>query len=291
MSSLVEVGIFSEADLASDFVFHAAPSEVTAVLRGYESLEGDLLRDNPDSDVYPFIDQAMVDERVEEMEADALEAHQQAIAAAETEEERKALLEKEPEYELDARTYAMRLSMLERLELSGRVRRHLEGYFGPEGTGDIGSGMSTDVFTPSTDGNQVKSVTRDVYSTRLYESRSDMEQQDYLAVVGSSPVGAARFQKQIIDPSILGREMWRISIRLKALSDVDYGKFIGDLKAVIEPTMTAYRFRKEILTAMSDSSENGSLADSKILVLGPDPKLGRKHEHGANGHAYGHCEP
>ena len=207
---------------------------------------------------------------IEKKEAEALEAHQQAIADAETEDERKALMEKEPDYDPDDRTYAMRLSMLERLELSGRVRRHLEGYFGPEGTGDIGSGMSTDVFTPATDGNQEADLIRDVYSSRLYENRPSMTQQDYLAVVGDAQ-GAAQFQKQLVDPSLLGREMWRISIRLKALSDVDYGKFIGDLKAVIEPNMTAYRFRKDILTAVFDSAEGDDVTESKVLVLGPDP--------------------
>lgn len=204
---------------------------------------------------------------VAEKEAEEMEAHQQAIAEAETEEERKRLKEAGPAYDnIDSRTYAMRLSMLERVELSGRVRRHLERYFGPEGTGDIGSGMSTDVFTPSSDAT----LFRDVFSKRLYENRSSMEQPGYLAVVGSTQ-GAAQYQKQLVDPSLLGREMWRISIRLKALSDVDYGKFIGDLKAVIEPTMTAYRFRKDILTAIYDSAAGGNVHESKVLVLGPDP--------------------
>ena len=207
----------------------------------------------------------------EDKTAEAVEAHQQALAAAETEEERKVLLENEPVADFDSRTYAMRLSMLERVELSNRVRRHLEFYFGPEGTGDVGSGMSTDVFTPASD-DPVESVRRDIFSTRLYESREDMQMQDFLAVAGRYQLGAARFQKQLVDPSILGREMWRISIRLAALSDVDYGEFIGDLKAVIEPIMTAYRFRKDILTAIYDANEDSeTLTDTKVLVLGPDP--------------------
>ncbi len=205
-----------------------------------------------------------------EKQAEANEAHQQAIAAAETDEERKALEENEPAPDLDSRSYAMRLSMLERIELSGRVRYYLEKYFGPTGTGDIGSGMSTDVFTPSVD-SQEEGVRRNIFSNRLYDSRDDMLEQDYLAVLGHSEVGAARFQKQIIDPKTLGREMWRISIRLAALSDVDYGEFIGDLKSVIEPIMTAYRFRKEILAAIYDASEGGIVTDTKVLVLGPDP--------------------
>ena len=207
---------------------------------------------------------------LENQKAEAAEAHQRAIAAAETEEERKALLESEPEDNTDTRReYSLRLSMLERIELSGRVRHYLEKFFGPTGTGDIGSGMSTDVFTPSVE-TQVGGVQRNIYSDRFYESRGDMQMQDYYAIVGETALGPSR-KKQFIDPSELGRELWRISIRLAALNDVDYGEFIGDLKAVIEPVMAAYRFRKDILAAVYSNSENGIVTDSKVLILGPDP--------------------
>ena len=214
---------------------------------------------------------------LEEKNTEAVEAHQQAIAAAETKEEREELEATEPVADYDKRTYDMRLSMLERIELSGRVRGYLETFFGPEGTGDIGSGMSTDVFTPSAGESQEASVRRDVYSKRLYESRDGMLEQDYYAVAGESEVGAARFNKQFIAPSIRGREMWRISIRLAALSDVDYGEFIGDLKSVIEPVMTAYRFRTDILNSVYDAEEKLAADPDaedrpiKVLVLGSDP--------------------
>ena len=207
----------------------------------------------------------------EQLNAEAIEAHQRAIAAAETEEEREALKAIEPVADLDSRAYDMRLSMLERIELSGRVRRHLETFFGPEGTGDIGSGMSTDVFTPSAGDSAEASVRRDVFSKRLYESRDDMMQQDYLAVQGRSELGASRFRSELVDPISLGREMWRISIRLAALNDVDYGEFIGDLKAVIEPIMSAYRYRKHIIAAIYDASDEAVITETKVLVLGPDP--------------------
>ena len=214
---------------------------------------------------------------LEAQDTEAREAYQRAIANAETEAERKELEEDEPVAKYDDRTYDMRLSMLERIELSGRVRGYLEKFFGPEGTGDIGSGMSTDVFTPSAGESQEASVRRDVYSSRLYESRDEMAMQDYYTIIGRSKVGAARFNTQSIDREELGREMWRISIRLAALNDVDYGKFIGDLKAVIEPVMTAYRFRKDILTAVHDAADEAAKdpesADKpiRVLVLGPDP--------------------
>ena len=45
------------------------------------------------------------------------------------------------------RKYALRLSMLERVELSSRVRELLQLYFGDNGLGIVGSGMSTDVLS------------------------------------------------------------------------------------------------------------------------------------------------
>jgi hypothetical protein len=243
------------------------------ILKDYEWMEENLGELVP-AEIVINVDASAQREVYEEQEtAEAVEAHQRAIAAAETDEERKELEEIDPIADLDSREYDMRLSMLERIELSSRVRRYLETYFGPEGTGDIGSGMSTDVFTPSAGESQEASVRRDVFSSRLYESRDDMLEQDYLAVQGRSEVGAARFRKEIVDPDVLGRELWRISIRLAALNDVDYGEFIGDLKAVIEPVMTAYRFRKDILNAVYDASEEAKAEDRtlKVLVLGPDP--------------------
>jgi len=97
------------------------------------------------------------------------------IAGAETEEEIKALEERGPEWEIDTRTYERKLSMLERIELSSRVRKFLEMYFGPNGTGDVGSGMSTDVFVPLyTLTSQNGGYKRDVVSNRLYEKRHEM---------------------------------------------------------------------------------------------------------------------
>ena len=38
-----------------------------------------------------------------------------------------------------------------------------------------------------------------------------------------------------------GHELWRVSARVEALSDLDYGLFVEDLKEVVEPVMDAYR--------------------------------------------------
>ncbi len=38
-----------------------------------------------------------------------------------------------------------------------------------------------------------------------------------------------------------GTELWRVSARVEALSDLDYGKFVEDLKATVEPVLDEYR--------------------------------------------------
>ena len=194
-------------------------------------------------------------------------------------EEKQQLAESDLDIEIEQQEWDLRLSMLERMELSQRVRKQLERFFGPEGTNYVGSGMSTDVFAPLHKiDSQVQSVSRDVFSDKLYEKRSEMLEQDYLAVGGQTGKDANQRSADKADPARLGREMWRISIRLAALSDVDYGRFINDLKAVIEPILTAYRYRDDILTALYEqhAGEPGddSAADSsdwKVLVLGPRP--------------------
>ncbi len=168
----------------------------------------------------------------------------------------------------------LKFSMLERVELSSRVRRQLEKFFGPEGLGVVGSGMSTDVFVPLFRiDSSVDSLIRRQFSASLFAKRSEMLAQDYLAAVGEKNSGSAPADKEIKDQDKLGREMWRISIRLAALSDVDYGQFINDLKRVVEPIVNAYRFRTKIFQQLQTELGEGAGDQSRILVLGHDPDL------------------
>lgn len=172
----------------------------------------------------------------------------------------------------DRLAYERRYSMLERVELSSRVRNQVERFFGPDGLGYVGSGMSTDVFTPlhRIDGS-VESLTRKRFSGSLFDKRDDMLEQDYLAVQGISTLDEEQREIDLNDPERFGREMWRVSIRLAALSDVDYGEFIGDLKSVVEPVLTAYRYRSRILNTLQEKLGEESMSKSRILVLGRDP--------------------
>ena len=166
-------------------------------------------------------------------------------------------------FERDDPDYERKLSMLERIEISNRVSNFLEKYFGPEGTGDVGTPMSSVIGVPlHTLGTQDNEIRRNLFSDRIYESRAEIRNQEYHAKASDTlkPIESHE------DPEL---ELWRISIRLAALTDVDYGKFIGDLKSVIEPVMSAYRSRVEILDAVR--LDENSEKKSRVLVIGPDP--------------------
>ena len=163
----------------------------------------------------------------------------------------------------------LRFSMLERLELSRRIRQKLERYFGPDGMDIVGSGTSMDVFTPLYQiESQIHSTKRKLFSKELWRSRKDMLAQDYYAISG-----VPKDRTKEVDPSIQGAEIWRVSIRLAALNNVDYGQFVNDLKSVVEPIMTGYTARTEILETLQEELQAESLNRSRVLVLARDPDL------------------
>lgn len=198
----------------------------------------------------------------DENEVASSDAKPQTDAANEddglTEEERKEL----EEQRLVEKTLNenLKYSMLERVELSQRIRRQLERVFGPESLDVVGRGMSMDVFLPMQNVNTDLETpglldARRNYSNSLATKLDQMAEQDYLA----------------LDPEDES-ELWRISIRLAALNDVDYGEFIDDIKSVVEPMMTAYRKRTELLRAIQENFGEASIKNGGILVLGSDPR-------------------
>ena len=171
--------------------------------------------------------------------------------------------------------YDLKYSMLERMELSERVREQLEFYFGPDGMGIVGSGMSTDMFAPLFRiESDEESLERKSYSSQLYSKRDEMLAQAYLAEVGKSNLKRNDREQDLADPNRAGRELWRVSIRLAALNNVDYGQFVNDLKSVVEPIMAAYRDRTTILRRLQDVGGIESLDSANVLLIGPDPSGG-----------------
>ncbi|MEQ1903967.1 MAG: MMPL family transporter [Pirellulaceae bacterium] len=198
--------------------------------------------------------------------------------AVEPETAANELIAKEPEnvtpaFDIDRE---LKFTFLERLEASHRVRRQLENIFGPNQLNIVGAGMSSDVFVPMQfvdsqldTGSTVG--TRYVFNARLVSQRDAMIAQDYLAIADKdlfTPESDSIYSR---DPNYDNREMWRISLRLAALVDVDYGKFVNDLKMVVEPIMSAYRYRTDILGQFYTNSHAPVDKKDLFVIVGRNP--------------------
>lgn len=142
------------------------------------------------------------------------------------------------------------LTPLERLEAVDRIERTLERAFGETGLRVAGNTMSASTMTPDPPppSNGI-SAERLAFSQKLGDQLDKLIENDLLEIERGGPLD--------------GSELWRISLRVGALSDVNYGHFVGQLRQAVEPILAAYRYRNQILDAQAASSSN----DNRLLVL------------------------
>ena len=154
-------------------------------------------------------------------------------------------------------------SFLERIELVGRVQTAVEAVFGEGAQDVIGRGISATSFAPQLPSAQQR--TQRISTNALLERNRDrLMAEDYLA----------------IDNDDLETEIWRISLRLGALNDVDYGLFVDQLRDVVRPISAAYSLRNTLLEKFEqDLGESGVynapnvfFDDNRVLVLGAHPQ-------------------
>ncbi|QDU93967.1 efflux RND transporter permease subunit [Lignipirellula cremea] len=149
----------------------------------------------------------------------------------------------------------MQYDFLERMEMVARVKEAIEAEFGDDGRQILGTGMALTTFAPELPGPDGGGLldARKTYNRRLEQSRPEFLASDYL-----------REDKENAD------ELLRLSLRLGALNNVDYGAFVNTLKMVVEPILDAYRVRTQVLGHLLEK-ENG-LRGASILVLGAAPQ-------------------
>jgi predicted RND superfamily exporter protein len=167
-----------------------------------------------------------------------------------------------------------RLNVLERVQIAGRIQRAIERQFGDEGQKVLGRGLSAATFAPdppeigSTSGISVASLTSHGMSRLMEPHYNELVREGYVCID--------------TDKDHLGSELWRISLRLGALNDVDYGLFVHDLRDVVEPIVTAYRHRDEILRGVVQYRQENDLGDTylpaKIAILGMSNPLAEPSE-------------
>jgi hypothetical protein len=161
----------------------------------------------------------------------------------------------------DLRTRLVRYDFLERMEIVDRVQRAIDSEFGERGQDIVGRGMSAVTFAPPLpDPGYGWRSARGVYNRKLEQHREEFLHSDYL-----------RIDKH---PQHENAELWRISLRLGALNDVDYGEFVNDVQSIVEPVIAACRHREAALIKLAEARADGNLANAKIAVIGlSDPAI------------------
>lgn len=144
------------------------------------------------------------------------------------------------------------LSFVQRLETITRMQTLIERKFGPAGDDVVGNSMSAASFVPdlppAASGNY-SFVHRKILDAKLSRSKQEL-----------SDAGFLRMDKED------GSELWRISLRVAAFRDVDYGKFVKDLEQITQPLLEAYHTRAEILSNLSRLSPMGNFAGKRVLL-------------------------
>lgn len=161
-----------------------------------------------------------------------------------------ALQEKDPEAYKES---AFQLNAVERIQLVDRIQKVCEQEFGEAGQDKIGKGMSAATFIADLPGIKDSSA-RGAFNRQIERQLSELPS-DYVRTDTRD-------------------ELWRISERLGALNDVDYGIFVNEQKVAVEPILTAYRFHNQIVRQVVAARDGGKIARSKIVFLGsPNPTL------------------
>ena len=141
-----------------------------------------------------------------------------------------------------------RLSMLERMEMVERIQHRIEQL------PDVGRALSMVTFAPELpeQGNNLGVFTeRSGYNSALQQHRADFLEEDYFRVDGSE-------------------ELFRVSARLPALSDVDYGQFVEEIRYAVTPLLAAYRERERIINTIARPGE--SLRGKRVCLVGTPPE-------------------
>ncbi|PQO39994.1 efflux RND transporter permease subunit [Blastopirellula marina] len=147
-------------------------------------------------------------------------------------------------------------TFLERMEMAQRVQVAVEEVLGPQGRDLVGNGMSVATFAPvlpETGGTTRDFAIRGAYNRRLEAHREDFLKTDYLREEDGS-----------------GAELWRVSLRLGALQNIEYGRFVTDLREIAEPVIAAYRKRDEILRTIDKANDGKGFVTERVTILGPN---------------------
>ncbi len=146
------------------------------------------------------------------------------------------------------------LSFLERMEAVSWIQESIEREIGPEGRDFVGPAMAAATFAPSLpEGRDVFAVgRRTTTNAQLEASHKNLTKSGYLATDGSD-----------------GAELWRVSLRAAAFRDLDYGLFVENVRAIVEPVLAAQRLRQLVLRQLIAQHPGKSFAGDTVCIWDP----------------------
>jgi uncharacterized protein len=141
---------------------------------------------------------------------------------------------------------AGKMKIIHRAQVVDKVRSEIDKQFGKRGQGLISPTVSAATFLPQLGTGQrgTSAVIRNrVLDTKLENSREALRESGYVT----------------IDPAT-GDEIWRISLRVAAFKEVDYGLFAEEVKTLVDPILEQASVK---LAATSSDASVDSIAENK----------------------------
>ena len=154
------------------------------------------------------------------------------------------------------------LDFLQRMEMAARIQRVVEEEFGENGRNIVGRAMGAPTFANELPGP--KDSYRGGFARSLYRHREELVDTDYLR---DEKVFRGGKPAEDVAPGRVP-ELWRVSLRLGALNDVDYGEFVDELKQAVEPVMAAYRYRNENILPTTFAQHGHEDGAPRVILLG-----------------------
>ena len=142
------------------------------------------------------------------------------------------------------------LDFHERMQISKHVANAIDQVFGSAGLKQLSTPMLASTFARE----------RPVLKTAFKTYKRELE-------ANKGAFVEAGFLRDDPDDD---HELWRISLRLAALDNIDFGDFVQRVKRVVEPVMLAYEYRESIIKRVSPIEEEDPPA---VYFVGykPDP--------------------
>ncbi len=156
-----------------------------------------------------------------------------------------------------------KLTFLERMESVNLVQNAIEQQFGEKGANVVGRSMSAVTFAPSivSEGESLSQFARrSGLNSRLEASRQEFEQTGFFRIDTAGH-----------------EELWRISLRVAAFQNVDYGAFVKDIQQTVEPVVAAHEARAQVLAKVTEKRRSERYAGANVFIWNrsDDPAAGQ----------------